>query len=180
MKQTESYQKVAQNSIGSIITATLSEAGHSAVVRLTAACTYLEADTNLAYIEIKKALDSTNWAKLAEEILLKHGITKKHDKEMLLSAFQNEKRNQLQYWKGFDSLVHETANLQPAGIEDLTQVVNVDKVADVYSSPELDTDVNAQLVILIQLWCPQMAPDMKRKFAKQIKKTLEMQKRLKG
>lgn len=167
-----SYRQIAEKSIGSIITATLSEAGHAALVRLTTACSYIEADTNIACVEIKKALDSVEWRKLADESLKHLGGKAKHHREKLLTAFQIEKRNALDFWKGFDAVIHQTASLPPFELADLTEI------AGVYDQPELDTDVNAQLVILIQLWCPQMAPDMKRKFAKQIERTLEMQRKL--
>jgi len=175
-----SYQKIVQQSIGGIITATLSEAGHAAVVRLTTACAYLEADTNLAYQEIKKALDAVEWGKLVDETLKPFGSKAKRHREKLLTAFQIEKRNQLRYWKEFDSIIHETATLPPAQIGDLTQNDTVPEIAGVYNEPEYTTEVNAQLVILIQLWCPTMSPENKRAFAKQIERTLETQRKILG
>lgn len=175
-----SFQQIVQQSIGGIITATLSEAGHAAVVRLTTACAYLEADTNIAYNEIKKALDAVNFRQLSDEFLKRYDITTKRHREALLAAFQIEKRNQLRYWKEFDSMIHETANLPAAQVTDLTQIAPVSEIAGVYNEPELTTDVNAQLVILIQLWCPEMKPENKRAFAKQIERTLEVQRKLMG
>lgn len=162
-----SYQQIAETALGNALTQMLSEEGHQAVQRICQSATYLESDTNLAKVEIEKALKATNWPKVVEEVLNSLGIKNSHVKNQLTAAIQIEKRQQLAYWERLDKTVNFLANMPQIQTENLVSV------AGVYDQELLDTQVNSAILGVIQLQCPDMDAKQKRRFAKLLEMTFE-------
>ena len=167
MNKPTSYQQIAETALGNALTQMLSEEGHQAVQRICQSATYLESDTNLAKVEIEKALKATNWPKVVEEVLNSLSIKNSHVKNQLTAALQIEKRQQLAYWERLDKTVNFLANMPQIQTENLVSV------AGVYDQERLDTQVNSAILGVIQLQCPDMDAKQKRRFAKLLEMTFE-------
>lgn len=166
-KQALSIQKIAEDAIGNTLTQMLSEEGHQAVQRICQSAAYLESDTNVATVEVAKALKATNWTKVVDDVLRSLGITNSHAKSKLVAAIGIEKRAQLAYWERLDKTINFLASMPQIQTENLVSV------AGVYDQEMLDTNVNSAILGVIQLQCPNMDAKQKRRFAKLLEMTFE-------
>lgn len=169
-KKPVSLQQVAETALGNTLTQMLSEEGHQAVQRICESAVYLESDTNVAKVEITKAIKATNWSKVIDEVLGSLGIKNKHAKAKLVAAINIEKRQQLACWERIDATIHFLAGMPQIQPENLVSV------AGVYDQELLDTNVNSAILGVIQLQCPDMDAKQKRRFAKLLELTFERQK----
>lgn len=157
--------------IGNLLTQQLSEEGHQAVQRLCQAAVYLESDTNIAKIEVEKAVKSIKW----HNVLLSYFPSlPKNKMEKAIAALKVEAQTQVNYWKSIDLKINHLASMPNVKIENLTGI------DDIYNQPLQDTNVNSAILGVIQLQCPDMPADQKRRFAKLIEITIERQNAVKA
>ncbi len=152
--------------IGNLLTQQLSEEGHQAVQRICQAAVYLESDTNIAKLEIDKALKAIRWYNVVE---MYFPDVPKNKREKVITALKIEAQAQVNYWRGVDKAINHLASMPNIKLDNLTGIENV------YEQPLMDTNVNSAILGLIQLQCPDMDAAQKRRFAKLIDITIERQ-----
>lgn len=161
------FQQLAEDAFGNALTQMLSEEGHQAVQRICQSAVYLESDTNLAFVEIEKAVKKMDWRKIENELIAVLNIRGSHNAAKLNAAMRIEQQQQLAYWKGLDKTVNFLANMPNVKPENLASVLPV------YEEPLQDTNVDSAILGVIHTQCPEMSPAQKRHFARQLEMTIE-------
>ena len=153
-------QQAVFDLIGNLLTQQLSEDGHQAVQRLCQAAVYLESDSNIAKLEVEKAIKAIRWHNVME---MYFPNIPKNKKEKSIAALKIEAQAQVSYWKSLDGYINHLASMPNIKLENLTGL------DDIYNQPLQDTNVNSAILGVIQLQCPDMPAEQKRRFAKLIR-----------
>ena len=164
--------KLAEELVANSYTQHLSVEGQDALSRISAACQYIQSDTNVLYQEILKADSKVNWGVLVAAMIEKGMLTSRKEVIAFTSLLKAHRTKALKDWKALDTLIHVTAQQIDITEERLNGIINV---VEIYNEDLPATDVNPSVLSVVQLWCKDMPTDKQRSFARLLTKTFEAQ-----
>lgn len=160
------YNALAQN---------LSVNGQDAIGRVSAACQYIQSDTNIVLQEMTEADLRTNWGALVAAMLETNKLKSRKEAEAFAHALKAQRGKALRDWKNLDKEIFATAKIKEADEETLKEIINV---VEIYNDGIPATDIDSSVLSVIQIWCKDMPTDKQRNFARLLTKNFEVKQML--
>ena len=153
-------------------TQAVSVEGQDALGRVSAACQYIQSDTNIILNAVIEADRKINWPGLVEGSIQCGHLTSKAEVLAFVQLLKSHRAKALKDWRELDNTIVVTAQCKDIDDKKLEEIVNV---VEIYNETLPNTDMNSSILAVVQLWCKDMPTDKQRSFARLLTKSFEAQ-----